>query len=107
MPSSGLLRCVAIVRNDVSEEPSDSIIRVTRIGEIVTTLAVTSNGRTLPRNTTLSLSILVTLMMEALCYFVTSIFTGATRHHIPEDDILHSHRQENLKSCIELTDWTL
>jgi hypothetical protein len=23
--------------------------------------------------------------------------------YIPEDDILHSHRRENLKSCIELT----
>jgi hypothetical protein len=27
--------------------------------------------------------------------------------HIPEDDILHSHRRENLKSYIALTDWTL
>jgi hypothetical protein len=27
--------------------------------------------------------------------------------YIPEDDILHSHRCENLKSYIALTDWTL
>jgi hypothetical protein len=27
--------------------------------------------------------------------------------YIPEDDILHSHRQENLKSYIALTGWTL
>jgi hypothetical protein len=27
--------------------------------------------------------------------------------YIPEDDILHSHRRENLKSYIALTDWTL
>jgi hypothetical protein len=27
--------------------------------------------------------------------------------YIPEDGILHSHRRENLKSCIELTGWTL
>jgi hypothetical protein len=27
--------------------------------------------------------------------------------HIPEDDILHSHRRENLKSYIALTGWTL
>jgi hypothetical protein len=27
--------------------------------------------------------------------------------YIPEDDILHSHRRENLKSDITLTDWTL
>jgi hypothetical protein len=27
--------------------------------------------------------------------------------YIPEDDILHSHRSENLKSYIALTGWTL
>jgi hypothetical protein len=41
-----LLR-VALVRTDVSEEFSASFIRVTRIGEQGTTLAVTSNRRTL------------------------------------------------------------
>jgi hypothetical protein len=41
MPSSGMLRRVALVRTDVSEEFSaTSIIRVTRIGELGTTLAV-------------------------------------------------------------------
>jgi hypothetical protein len=39
--SSGMLRRVALVRTDVSEEPSTSFIRVTRIGELGTTLAVT------------------------------------------------------------------
>jgi hypothetical protein len=42
MPSSGMLRCMALVRADVSEERSASIIRVTRIGELGTTIAVTS-----------------------------------------------------------------
>jgi hypothetical protein len=42
---------VALVSIDVSEELSASIIRVTRIGELGTTLAVTSNRRTLRRNT--------------------------------------------------------
>jgi hypothetical protein len=51
MPSSGMLRRIALVRTDVSEELSASIIRVTRIGEQGTTLAVTSNRRTLRRNT--------------------------------------------------------
>jgi hypothetical protein len=40
--------CVSC-RNDVSEELSASFIRVTRIGELGTTLAVTSNRYTLRR----------------------------------------------------------
>jgi hypothetical protein len=46
-----MLRRVALVRTDVSEELSASFIKVTRIGELRTTLAVTSNRRTLRRNT--------------------------------------------------------
>jgi hypothetical protein len=79
MVSSGMLRRVALVRTDVSEELSAPFIRVTRIGELGTTLAVTSNRRTLRRNT-------------------KSVLTRATRCNIPEDTILHSHRRENLKS---------
>jgi hypothetical protein len=45
----GMLRRVALVRTDVSEERSAVIIRVARIGELGT-LAVTSNRRTLQRN---------------------------------------------------------
>jgi hypothetical protein len=41
-----MLRHVALVRTDFSEELSTSIIRVTRIGELGTTLAVTSDCRT-------------------------------------------------------------
>jgi hypothetical protein len=37
-----MLRRVALVRTDVSEKLGASIIRVTRIGELETTLAVTS-----------------------------------------------------------------
>jgi hypothetical protein len=46
-----MLPCVALVGTDVSEEFSDSFIRVTRIGELGTTLAVTSNRRKLRINT--------------------------------------------------------
>jgi hypothetical protein len=58
-----MLRRVALVRTDVSEEHSTSIIRVTGIGELETTLAVTSNRRTLR----------------------TSVLTRATLRNIPED----------------------
>jgi hypothetical protein len=51
MVNSGMLRRVAPVRTDVSEELSASFIMVTRIGELETTLAVTSNRCTLRRNT--------------------------------------------------------
>jgi hypothetical protein len=47
MASSGMLRRVALVRTDVSEELRASFIRVTKSGELGTTLAVTSNRRTL------------------------------------------------------------
>jgi hypothetical protein len=47
MASSGVLRHVALVRTDVSEELSASIIRVTRIGELGTMLAITTNRRLL------------------------------------------------------------
>jgi hypothetical protein len=43
MVSSGMLRRLAIVRTDVSEELNASFIRVTRIGELGTTLAATSD----------------------------------------------------------------
>jgi hypothetical protein len=42
-----MLRRVALVRTDDSEELNVSFIRVTRIGELGTTLAGTSNRRTL------------------------------------------------------------
>jgi hypothetical protein len=84
MVSSGMLRHVTLVRTDVSEELSASFIRVTCIGELGTTLAETSNPRT--------------LMKEALSSFETSVLTRATRRNIPEDTILHSHRRDNLKS---------
>jgi hypothetical protein len=64
MASSGMLRRVALVRTDVSDELSASIVRVTRIGELGTTLAVCRLLVT--ANVAPSTPILVTLMMEVL-----------------------------------------
>jgi hypothetical protein len=72
MVSSGMLHRVDLVTTDVSEELRASFIRVTRIGELGTTLA--------------------------LCSSETSVVTRATRRNFPGDTILHSHRRENLKS---------
>jgi hypothetical protein len=102
-----MLRHVALVRTDVSEELSASIVRVTRIDELGTTLAVISLCRLLVIVDVPSSPILVTLIMEALSSSVTSVPTRATRRNISEVAILHSNRSENLKSYIALTGWTL
>jgi hypothetical protein len=75
MASSGMLCRVALVKADVSEELSASIIRVTRIDEL---------------RTTSSSPILVTLMIKAPSSAETSVLTRATRRNIPEDAILNN-----------------
>jgi hypothetical protein len=45
MLSSGMLRRVDLVRTNVSEELGASLMRVTRIGEVGTTLALTTDVR--------------------------------------------------------------
>jgi hypothetical protein len=83
MVSSGMLRRVALVRTDVSEELLRSVRRFLVRASVV------------PRS-----PILFTLIKEALSSSETSVLTRATQRNIPEDAILHSHRRENLKSYI-------
>jgi hypothetical protein len=109
MVSSGILRRVALVRTDVSEEPSASFIRVTRIGELGTTLATDARCEEIPvflrsvrrllvAASVVPISPIVPLRKEALRSSETPVRTRATRCNIPEDTILHSHRRENLTS---------
>jgi hypothetical protein len=64
MASFGMLRRVALIRTDVTEELTANVVP--------------------------SSPILVSLMMEALSSSVTSVLTRATRRNIPEDAILQS-----------------
>jgi hypothetical protein len=84
MLPSGMLRHVALVKTDVSEERIASIIRVTISGNVGTKLAATSNRQTLQKIH----RILVTLKMEALHSSKMSDLTRATYCNIPEDSIL-------------------
>jgi hypothetical protein len=86
-----MLRRVALVRTDVSEESYTLIIKVTKISELGTALTVTSNRRTLRMDDGGATS------SEAL------VLTRVTQRKIPDDGILHSHRRENLKSYTEIS----
>jgi hypothetical protein len=73
-----MLRRVAIVRTDVSEELSACVVC----------------------ELSLALYLLSTRMKEAKSFTETTFLTRATLRNIPEDANIHSHRRENLKSYI-------
>jgi hypothetical protein len=78
MPSSGMLRSVALVSSS-----DTSVLRLLVMGNVP------------------SLQIIVTLMMEAQSPSETSVITGATRRNIPEDTIRY------LVSCPSLLGLTV
>jgi hypothetical protein len=101
MRYSGMLRRVALVRTDVSDEHNASIIKVTRNVFLrnVGRLSVTAN--VVP-----SSPFLVALRMEALRSSEKLVLTRATQRNISEDVIFHSHRSENLNSFYRI-DWKI
>jgi hypothetical protein len=89
-------RVVSWVARDVSEELIASIFRVEVIGSVDSACHPLARWFAEPISSTLK--------MEAISSPETSDATQrTTQRHTPEDDTLHNHRCENLKSYREIT----
>jgi hypothetical protein len=99
-----MFRRVNLVRIDDSSERISSIIRVTTIGDLGTTLVATdlrSVRRLLVIANIIPSSPILHIFMIVIRAYETSVLTRITRRNIPEDDILHGDRRENLKPYIK------
>jgi hypothetical protein len=88
---------------ELLETPTSSVLREVKVSfldecRLLVCDAVLVTANVAPRFLFLSKS-----LIERVRSSGTSVLTRATRHNIPEDGILHSHRRENVKSCITLT----
>jgi hypothetical protein len=81
----GMLRRVALVRTDISEELSASLLFLRSVRRLLVTASVVPSS-----------PIHVTLMKEALSSYEASVLIRAIWRNIPEDTILHSYRRGNL-----------
>jgi hypothetical protein len=97
MVSSGMLRRVALVKPDVSEELSASFVRVTRISELGTRLVVTSNRRTLRRNTK-SLGMFCNIIPSVSVIF-NGDFGGIFRLHFLKLERRPSKKPTRIRGC--------
>jgi hypothetical protein len=82
-----MLRPVALVISDVSEELSASLVFLRSFRQLLVAASVISSS-----------PILDTLMKVALRSTETLVIIRATRRNIQEYVIIHSHRRENRKA---------
>jgi hypothetical protein len=92
MASPGMLRHVALVRTDVLEKLSASFIKVTRIGELGTMLAVPVRQLLVTASVVPSSLILVTLMKDAK--FLRNV--GSYKSHTA----WHPRRRHSSSQCL-------
>jgi hypothetical protein len=90
-----MLRRVALVITDVSEEPSASFIRVTRIGELVTTLATTINRRVVPPKRRFLQEPHGVTSQKTPFFIVTAVKTSNLRYYL-------AYRSDQTCSCAHL-----
>jgi hypothetical protein len=87
MASSGMLRHVALVRTDVSEELGH-LVFLRNMRQLLVAASIVPSS-----------PILFTLMEEALSFSETSVLTIAARRNIPEDAIILCWRKCYAQEC--------